>query len=239
MTLIIPKFNYSAINRVSENGKRMYLTPDGNKVASVTTILENTKPLEAVLALQNWRNAVGHKKAQEITTAAANRGTRMHSYLEKYILTGQVPDPGTNPYAKISHTMALQIINNGLKHADEIWGSEVALYYPELYAGTTDCVGQWKGKPAILDFKQANKPKTKERIEDYFYQLLFYATAHNKIFNTDIRTGVILMCCQPKVNEKLDIIDGPVYQEFVLEGSEWDYYANKMWDRIAKFYGVG
>lgn len=236
MTLIIPKFNYQPIDRVSENGKRFYQTPDGGKVSSVTTILEKTKSAESVAALQNWRKAVGVAKAQEITTAAANRGTRMHSYLENYLLTGDLGSPGTNPYAKISHAMAEVVVHNGMKHADEVWGSEVALYYPGLYAGTTDCVGQWKGNPAILDFKQANKPKRKEWIEDYFYQLLFYATAHNKMFNTDIRTGVILMCCQPKVNAKLEIVESPQYQEFVLEGDEWDFYEEKMWDRLETYY---
>ena len=137
------------MNRTSEGGARLYSTPTGDRLVSVTTILEKTKSAEAVAALQNWRKAVGVAKAQEITTAAANRGTRMHSYLENYLLTGELGLPGTNPYAKISHAMAEVVVHNGMKHADEVWGSEVALYYPGLYAGTTDCVGQWKGKPAI------------------------------------------------------------------------------------------
>lgn len=236
MTLLIPKFNYQILNRVSEAGQRYYQTPAGNKVASVTTILDRTKPIEDVIALQNWRKAVGVQKAQEITTAAANRGTRMHSFLENYIKSGELPNAGTNPYSKISCEMANTIIANGLKNSNEIWGTEVSLCYEGLYAGTTDCVGEFDGEPAILDFKQANKPKTLDRISDYFHQLLFYGLAHNKMYGTNIRKGVILMCVQPKVNDKLDIIEPPVYQQFILDGSQWDYYENKVWDRVEQYY---
>ena len=85
MTLLKERYNYTPLDRASVEGKRLYATPDGTKVPSVTTILEKTKPLEKVQALANWRKAVGEKKATEIVTEAANRGTRMHKYLEDYV----------------------------------------------------------------------------------------------------------------------------------------------------------
>jgi hypothetical protein len=236
MTLIIPKYNYAPISRESVEGKRLYLCPDGSKVPSVTTILDKTKSAEKIAALQNWKKAVGEEKAQQIVTEAANRGTRMHKFLEDYLLDGELKSAGTNPYSKISHAMAEQVITHGLKYVDEFWGSEVALYYPELYAGTTDCLGVWKGKEAILDFKQTNKPKKREWIEDYFHQLAAYANAHNKMYDTNIRTGVILMCAQPKTNAKLEIIEAPQYQEFVVELDEFDKYSNEWWDKVEQFY---
>lgn len=236
MTLIIPKYNYKQISRESIEGQRLYLCPDGSKVPSVTTILDKTKSQEKVQALLNWKKAVGEVKAQQIVTEAANRGTRMHKFLEDLLITGTFNPPGSNPYSKISHSMASKIIENAFPHINEFWGSEVGLYYEGLYAGTTDCVGVWKGKEAILDFKQTNKPKKKEWIEDYFYQLTAYAQAHNKIHGTNIRTGVILMCAQPKTNDMLEIIDEPQYQEFIIEESEFDYWADKWWDKVKEYY---
>jgi genome maintenance exonuclease 1 len=91
-----PKFNYQPIPREQVDGQRLYATPTG-RVPSVTTILEKTKPEEKKQALQQWRNRVGHAQAQAITTEAANRGTRMHTYLEDYIKQGQLRDRGSNP----------------------------------------------------------------------------------------------------------------------------------------------
>ena len=104
------------MNRTSEDGKRLYLTPDGKKLPSVTTVLEKTKPEEKKQALNEWRKRVGHAQAQAITTEAANRGTRMHTYLEHYVKTGEIKPAGTNPYAWSSHAMAQTVIDQGLKN---------------------------------------------------------------------------------------------------------------------------
>lgn len=225
--MIINKYNYTDLRRQTENGSRQYLTPDGKKVSSVTTILDATKSQESRQALQEWRNRVGHKQAQEITTEAAGRGTRMHKFLEDYVKTGMLRDPGTNPYSQQSHSMAQNIISQGLINVDEFWGLEVGLYYPELYAGTTDCVGIWRGQPAIIDFKQTNKPKKKEWIEDYFCQIAAYALAHNQVHGSDIQTGVILMCSK-------DLL----FQHWVIEKQEFQYYTNKWLDRLEQFYSL-
>ena len=233
--MITQRYNYTPLNRETIDGKRHYCLPDGSKVPSVTTILDRTKPAEAREALANWKRAVGEKRAQEITTEAANRGTRMHAYLEQYVLTTDLkPLPG-NPYAHPSWFMAAEVILKGLQHVDEFWGTEVPLYYSGLYAGTTDLIGTWKGQPAIMDFKQSNKVKKREYIGDYFLQLAAYAAAHNEMHGTNINTGVVLMAVQPKLQA-----DGsystPEYLEFVIEGDEFAYWADEWMKRVELYY---
>ena len=128
--MLIQKFDYKPLSRENVNGQRLYATPDGNKLPSVTTILDKTKPAEKRLALENWKKRVGVEKAQQITTEAANRGTRMHSYLEHYVLNGVHKDRGTNPFGWASHAMAETVINEGLRKVTELWGTEVPLYFP-------------------------------------------------------------------------------------------------------------
>jgi len=229
--MIIPKYDYTPLEKESVEGKRHYALPDGSKVPSVTTILERTKPEEKKRALQEWRDRVGHERAQQITTEAANRGTRMHTYLERYVKSDDIGDLPTNPFAQPSWFMAAQVILEGLQHADEYWGSEVPLYYSGLYAGTTDLVGVWKGAPAIMDFKQTNKPKKREWIEDYFLQLAAYAEAHNDTYGTEINTGVILMCAKPATEH-----EDPVYQEFVLEPKDYGYWRDQWMRRVELYY---
>jgi genome maintenance exonuclease 1 len=224
LTLITEKFDYTPISRKEINGKRLYETPDGNAVASVTTILDATKDKTHLIA---WRKRVGEKKAQEITTEAAGVGTRMHTYLEKYIETGEWPQPGSNPFAQQAHAMAEQIRDNALTHVDEIWGSEIALYMPNMYAGTTDLVGSYKGEPSIMDFKQSNKPKKEEWVFDYFLQLVAYAEAHNEIYGTNIREGHVFMCCRDLTYQQFDIWPNE-YEEWRQEwySRVYDYYEN-------------
>ena len=244
MTLLIPKFNYTPISRTTDNGKRLYNTPTGHKVPSVTTILSATTPKEKTESLNEWRKNVGHAKAAAITTQAANRGTKMHSYLENYIKQGQFPERPKNPFHQASHVMAEKVIAEGLSKVHEIWGVEVSLYMPQLYAGTTDSVGIHEGSEAILDFKQTNRPKKEEWIDDYKLQLAAYALAHNEIHGTKIRKGVVQMCAKPKtdadglilLNEDGSFQAGPQYQEFVIEGEKFDYWCDEWWKRVELYY---
>ena len=231
-----PKFNYQPVPRVVVEGKRFYATPDGNKLPSVTTILDKTKTEESKAALNAWRARMGAERAQQITTEAANRGTRMHTYLEHYVKTGTHKERGSNPFSWPSHVMAEEIINQGLVHVNEFWGIEVPLYFPKVYAGTTDGAGIHLNEESILDYKQSNKPKKREYIEDYFMQLAAYAEAHNELFGTKIRKGVILMCVKPDLDANHNIIGKPQYQEFVLEGAEFEIYRNQWWKRVEKYY---
>ena len=221
MSLIQKKYNYKPISRKQINGKRLYETPDGNAVASVTTILDATKDKTHLIA---WRKRVGEQKAQEITTEAAGVGTRMHKYLEDYIETGEWVEPGSNPFAQQAHGMATVIKENALKDV-EVWGSEVALYMPQMYAGTTDLVGTYKGQPAIMDFQQTNKPKKVEWVVDYFLQLVAYAEAHNEIYGTNIREGHVFMCSR-----------AGEYQQFDVWPDEYDEWRNEWYERVYQYY---
>ena len=236
MTLLNERFTYTPISRESVEGKRLYALPDGTKVPSVTTILDKTKSQEKIDALNNWKKRVGEAKAQEIVTEASGRGTRMHKFLEDYVKSGVVNEPGTNPYSKQSHIMAKHVIDKGLVNVNEIWGVEVPLYYPGLYAGTTDGCGLHLNDQSILDYKQTNKPKREEWIEDYYLQLTAYALAHNEVYGTNIRKGVVLMCVSPKMNEKLEVVEEPVYQEFILKPEDFSYWEGKWWDRVEQYY---
>jgi len=233
--MIKQQYNYAPLSRTTLEGKRHYCLPDGSKVPSVTTILDKTKSAESRQALQNWRNAIGHERAQQITTEAANRGTRMHSYLETYILQDDMKPLPTNPYAHPSWFMAAQVIMEGLSNVDEFWGVEVPVYYSGLYAGTTDCIGVWKGQPSIIDFKQTNKPKKRENIGDYFMQLAAYAAAHNDTHGTKIDNGVIMMCVQPKQLED-GTYSTPQYQEFVVEPEEFAFWSDEWLKKVELYY---
>lgn len=228
--MLIQKFNYQKINRENLNGKRYYVNPLGQKLPSVTTILEQTKPEEARKALNEWRRRVGEERAKEISTQASGRGTRLHKWLENFVQNGSLGEPGTNPYSQQSHLMARSIIDNGFSRINEIWGNEVGVYYPELYAGTTDCVGVHEGKETVFDFKQANKPKRKDWIEDYFLQVVAYALAHNEVHNTNIQKGVIMISV---LKEGSTV---PEYQEFVIENQDFENYVSIWCDRVSQFY---
>lgn len=233
--LITDKYGYLELKKKNINGSRKYITPDGFAVPSVTTVLDATKSEESKQALQNWRKRVGHQRAQEITTEAAGRGTRMHKWLEDYVKNGEIGEPGSNPYSQHSHRMAQLIIEKGLKKCQEFWGTEVSLYFPEVYAGTTDLVGIHDNVECIMDHKQTNKPKKREWIDDYFTQLAAYATAHNEMFNTNIRKGVVFMASAPKETSP-GVWSAPEYQEFIIENEEFDHYVSKWFSRLEQYY---
>lgn len=222
MTLIIPKYDYRKLKRVEVDGKRRYDCGGDKPVPSVTTILDGTKDKTHLI---EWRKRIGDAKATEITTAAANRGTRMHKYLEMYIETGEWPTPGSNPYAQHAHKMATVIKEKAMGDVSEVWGSEVPLYVPNIYAGTTDVVGVYKGNPSICDFKQTNKPKKPEWVEDYYLQMTAYALAHNEVHGTDIREGHVFMCSQDFQ-----------YQQFDIWPDDFDKWADKWWTRVEEYY---
>jgi genome maintenance exonuclease 1 len=223
--MLINKFEYVDLKRINNPAGRQYLDNSGTAVPSVTTILAATKSAESKQALLDWKARVGEKQAQAITTEAAGRGTRLHKWLENYVKTGETGDPGTNPYSIQSHSMAKEIISKGLIHCSEFWGTEVPVCYSGLYAGTTDLVGVHQQSAAILDFKQTNKPKKREWIEDYFLQTAAYAAAHNDQYGTDIKKGVILMCSA-----------AGEYQEFIIQGDEFEHYAQIWARRVEQYY---
>ena len=205
------------------DGKRHYEINGIEKLPSVTTILKATEPDEKRESLQAWRDRVGDENATRIVDESAARGTAMHKILEKYILEEGYLDL-TN-VGKEAHNMAMQVIQNGLSNITEFYGSECTLYYPGLYAGQTDLIATHKGDMAVIDFKQTNKPKKREWIEDYCLQLAAYGMAHDFVYKTAITKAVIMMCSKDNF-----------YQEFVIAGEEYRKYKHEWLRRVDEYY---
>ena len=174
-----------------------------------STILSATQSEEKKASLAKWKARLGDHAADRVRDIAAMRGTAMHTYLEGYVRGTGHKD--LTSVGREAEPMAKKIISEGLCDLNEIWGSEVTLYYPELYAGATDVVGIYNGRESIIDFKQTNKPKQREWISDYFVQLGAYAMAHNYVYGTKIQSGVVLMCSKDGFFQKFESFD----KEFV------------------------
>jgi ATP-dependent exoDNAse (exonuclease V) beta subunit len=215
-------YRYPKTVREMVEGQRHYIL-NKEKLPSVTTILSATQSAEKRESLAKWRERVGEETATRIVDSAGARGTAMHKILEKYILGEGYLDETT--VGKEAHNMALQVIQSGLSNLTEYYGTECTLYYPGLYAGQTDLVAIHKGEDAIIDFKQTNKPKKREWIEDYCLQLAAYAMAHNFIYKTKITKGVVMMCSKDNY-----------YQEFVIEGAEFQKYKHNFLRRVDEYY---
>jgi hypothetical protein len=216
------QFDYPTSMRTSIEGKRHYEIT-GEKLPSVTTILSATQSDEKKESIAKWTAKVGEEQATRVRDQAASRGTNMHLHLERYILGEGHKD--LTDEGQVAGDMAQVIINKGLCDVSEIWGSEVTLYYPGLYAGQTDLVGVFDYEDSIIDFKQSNRPKRKEWIDDYFMQLGAYAMAHNFVYGTEITQGVILMCTPDNY-----------FQKFQVKGKEFIKYQWKFLEKIDKFY---
>ena len=216
------KFNYPKSSRINENGLRKYLFFD-EKLPSVTSILTQTKSEEDKASLELWKERVGHQEANKIKNEASARGTSMHSYIEDY-LRGRINESFFESNKQYKN-MAKEIIDKGIKEKLEvIYGMETTLYYPEKYAGTADLIGIYEGKETIIDFKQSNKPKKVDYIQDYFLQLGAYTLAHNVVYETKINSGIILLCT----------VDN-LFQEFKIEKDELTMYQNLFLGRLKKF----
>jgi len=204
------RFVYPKSQRSTILGKRHYdISSTQTKLPSVTTIISATQSEEKRQALTKWKARLGDTAADRVRDVAAMRGTAMHTFLDAYVRGTGHRD--LTSIGKEAEPMAKIIINQGLTDLNEIWGSEVVLYYPDLYAGATDVVGIYNGRESIIDFKQTNKPKQREWIDDYFIQLGAYAMAHNYVYQTKIQSGIILMCSKDKLFQKFEVSD----KEFV------------------------
>jgi len=219
------KFEYPTSTRALINGKRHYDVGTNEKLPSVTTILAATQSEEKKTKLAEWQKRVGIQAADRIRDVSAMRGTAMHTYLEGYVNNQKHLD--LTSIGREAERMANVVIESGLKDLGEIWGSEVTLYYPGLYAGATDLVGMYSDRPAIIDFKQTNKPKQREWIDDYFTQLAAYAMAHNQVYNTKIQSGIILMCSKDCF-----------FQKFEVHDEEFQGYMHEFLRRVDEYYKI-
>ena len=215
-------YTYPESTRSTKEGFRTYDVNE-EKLPSVTTILGATKDQEAIDSINRWKAKVGEEAATRIRDTAASRETNMHLHLERHI-TGEGHLDLTEE-GKIAKAMSDTIIAKGFNDLQEIWGSEVTLFYPNLYAGATDPVGTYDYEDSIIDFKQSNKPKRREWVEDYFMQLAAYAMAHNQVYKTEITQGVILMCTPDNY-----------FQKFQVKGKEFIKYQHKFLEKVDQYY---
>ena len=216
------KYNYPSSSRAMESGIRRYLLGKV-KLPGVTSILDKTKSNEERAALENWKERTGYKESEEIVKAASSRGSKMHNFLETYLLGRE--NLSFFEESEQYKLMAKEIIEKGLKNRlEEIWGVECTLHYPEKYAGTADCVGIYEGRESIIDFKQSNKPKKKEYIDSWLLQTAAYSLAHNVVYNSNITSCVILVCTVDKL-----------FQEFKIRDTELITYQNLFLGRLKKF----
>ena len=217
------KFNYPNSNRVIVDGSRYYNIND-TKLPSVTEILKATESEEKKSSLLKWRQRVGNEEADRIMKTSSSRGTKMHKYIEEYLIGQSNIDLSSE--TNDAQLMSNKIINEGLCKLDELWGAEVTLSFPGLYAGTADACGLYNGKESILDFKQSNKPKKREWIEDYFLQIAAYGLAHNKVYSTNVSQGVILVCTPPPMC---------LFQEFIISEDDFEKYQNQFLNRVDSY----
>ena len=215
-------YTYPPSTRSLIEGNRHY-DVSNEILPSVTTILQATQSDEKKASLANWRQKVGENEADKIRDEAASRGTAMHQFLEFYLRNEKILD--LSDEGQVASGMGQVIIDQGFSELKEIWGSEVTLFYPGLYAGSTDLCGIYSGRESIIDFKQTNKPKRKEWIDEYFMQLGAYAMAHDVIYNTCVDQGVILMCSK----------DG-FFQKFTSTGKEFTHFKHKFLEKVGQFY---
>ena len=217
------KYNYPKSSRSIIDGMRYY-SIDNEKLPSCTEILELTKPEKDKEALRKWQADVGKEESQRIPNEATSRGSAMHKILENFFtnrLNGDLLEKDD-----LAEKMANEIIEHGIKEKfTEIYGVEATLWYPQKFSGTCDAVGIYSGAEAILDFKNSRSPKKKEWITSYLLQLALYSLAHNKVFNSNISKGVILMC-------STDL----TFQKFEVEGQEFIKLQEEAMKRVDLFY---
>lgn len=215
---IVDRYKYQELKReTAKSGKRVYLTPGGTKVPSVTTVLSGTKDMSF---LREWKKRVGVAEADKIVKRSINYGNAVHQNLEDYIMEGK--EPAGNVFAKY---MTNQIIKKGLVNVSEIWGCEVPVFAEGLYAGTTDAVGIHGGVPAIIDFKNSRSKRKEEWIGDYKLQVVAYSLAHNEMFGTNIQRGVIMLAAQTGQ-----------YQEWIVEGDDFEQASEDWAKRLEQYY---
>lgn len=211
-------YDYPDLERITLEDRRYYVSPEGDNLDSVTTILSKTSDNSFLL---EWKKRIGEEEAARQTSYATGLGTLMHEHLENYVQG--IPRPkGTSIVWRQAEKMADQIIKRGLPNIDEIYGMEKILYYPKLFAGTSDLIGVYRGEPAIIDYKSSKKLKTDEHILNYKMQSCAYAQAHNYLYGTHIKKGVIFIATRDYQ-----------FQEFVIDIDE---YMDQWLERLDTFY---
>lgn len=216
--LIHRKFDYRPLERIDAPDGRRYIVGEGSPLPSVTTILSATADMTFI---NEWSERVGEHTAERIRNESSELGSAMHKNIENYVMNIGMSG------SFMAKALANTIIKNGMSKVDEVWGSEIQLYSENLYAGTTDLVGVFNGKSAIIDFKNSRAEKNKEWISSYFCQLAAYAMSHDEMFGTNIECGVVMIATRDAR-----------YQEFVIEGDEFEFYKLEWANKLCAYYDM-
>ena len=176
------------LERQTIDGVRYYDTPDGQKLVSITSVISHINREIFV----KWRKRVGEDEANRITKAATSRGTDMHTLVEHYLKNDEVL-PQVQPLSDMLFRQSKPKLNN----INNIHALESSLYSLKLgIAGTVDCIAEYDGELAIIDFKTSKKPKPKEWIEHYFVQCAAYACMLYELTGIAVKKFVIIMSCE-------------------------------------------
>lgn len=196
---------------------RTYHTADGS-YPSLTTILGKTANNPW---LEQWKQRVGEEEAARVSKEATDRGTLIHSFAERHFNGDSIwEELRTQPLdvRQMSRDL-ISLVSTGV---EEVWGQEQILWSNKYkYAGRTDMVGIWKGRPAIIDFKTSKKPKQSTQIRDYFIQCCGYAVAHNEMYGTGIKDIVVAITVDGKDPQLFEKTAPPFLYE--LQNRRADY----------------
>ena len=218
------EFIFPTSSRAIVNKERLYDIGQ-DKLPSVTTILAATQSEEKKASLEAWRQRLGAEAADKVKDDAAARGTVMHHIIESWLTDqGHLDLTDTGQQA---HTMADLIIKKGLENRlTEIYGVEPTVFHGGMgYAGATDFIGVHDGELIIGDFKQSNKPKRREWIEDYKLQMAAYALAFQDMFNIPIGKAINFICTKDFY-----------YQEFGFDREEFRQAKYTWMKKVEQYY---
>lgn len=189
---------------------RFYTTPLGIKYPSITTVLGYGDKQWLI----DWRNSLGFEKADKEMKRAADRGTAVHLMLERHLQNNPNPTEGQ----QIDHISEFNSLKTFVKKINNIYAQEVALYSDTMkVAGRVDCIAEFNGKLAVIDFKTSSRDKKSDMIPNYYQQAAFYALAFQEMYDIQIEDIVIIMSVEkglPLVfHEKVDNWIEPLIQK--------------------------
>ena len=196
------------------DGKRVYLTPEGYKFPSVTTVISNNKEKKAGIA--RWRARVGEQKANNISARSTGRGTKYHSIAEDYFNNNL----DLKKYSKFPlPVLMFQHSRPVLDRINNIYLQEAALYSKHLeIAGRVDCIAEFDGVLSIIDFKTAAEPKREKYLYDYFVQETAYACMLQENYGLSVKQLVTIVACE---NGETQVKVLPPKKEFFMKLMEY------------------
>ena len=178
------------LERETIDGVRYYKVPTEEELLKLVSITSITSHFNREIFI-NWRKKVGEEEAEKITKAATSRGTDMHSLVENYLDNKDLPSVA--PMADF----LFKIAKTNLNRINNIYALEGSLYSKQLgIAGTVDCIAEYDGELAIIDFKTSKKPKPREWIEHYFVQCMAYGCMLYELTGISVKKLVIIMACE-------------------------------------------